>query len=119
VFLLGWALTGVFLYWETRCANPLVPLNLFFHPQFSLMVGLVCLGALRTFPWLTKRPDLASGFVSFSPNFFYISILMQTVTRYSPLHTSVALMPQAVAGVLVNVVAAFVLHRVDKFGVPQ
>jgi len=39
---------------------------------------------------------------------------MQNVLKYSPLSVAVHLLPQCVAGILVNVVAALILHKVNN-----
>lgn len=39
---------------------------------------------------------------------------MQNVLKYTPLEVAVHLLPQAIAGILVNIVAALVLDKVDN-----
>jgi nitrate/nitrite transporter NarK len=39
---------------------------------------------------------------------------MQNVLRFSPLSVAVHLLPQAIGGIIVNVIAGFVLHRVNN-----
>ena len=39
---------------------------------------------------------------------------MQNVLRYSPLEVAVHLLPQAIVGILVNVFAGLVLHKINN-----
>ena len=52
--------------------------------------------------------------MSFVTSSFWISLYMQDVLGYSALEVALHLLPQAIAGILVNVVAAMILHRVSN-----
>jgi nitrate/nitrite transporter NarK len=52
--------------------------------------------------------------MSFSTSAFWLSLYMQNVLKFSALKVAIRLLPQAIAGILVNIVAGFVLHRVDN-----
>lgn len=52
--------------------------------------------------------------MSFSTSAFWLSLYMQNVLKFSALKVAIHLLPQAIAGILVNIVAGFVLHRVDN-----
>jgi len=39
---------------------------------------------------------------------------MQNVLKFSALEVAIHLLPQAIGGILVNIIAGFVLHRVDN-----
>lgn len=54
------------------------------------------------------------GFMSFSTSAFWLSLYMQDVLRYSALEVAVHLLPQAIGGILVNIIAGMVLHKVDN-----
>jgi nitrate/nitrite transporter NarK len=54
------------------------------------------------------------GFMSFGTSSFWVSLYMQNVLRYSPLEVAVHLLPQAVVGILVNVIAGLVLHKISN-----
>lgn len=54
------------------------------------------------------------GFMSFGTSSFWLSLYMQNVLKYSPLEVAVRLLPQAIVGILVNVVAALVLHKINN-----
>lgn len=52
--------------------------------------------------------------MSFSTINFWLSLFMQNVRGYSPLTVAVHLLPQAVGGILVNIVAGAILHKVNN-----
>jgi len=52
--------------------------------------------------------------MSFSTSAFWLSLFMQNVLGYSPLSVAVHLLPQAIAGILVNIVAGLILHKVSN-----
>lgn len=52
--------------------------------------------------------------MSFSTTAFWLSLYMQNVLRYSPLEVAVHLLPQAIGGIIVNIIAGLILHRVDN-----
>jgi nitrate/nitrite transporter NarK len=52
--------------------------------------------------------------MSFTTSAFWLSLFMQNVLGYSPLSVAVHLLPQAIGGILVNVVAGFILHKVSN-----
>jgi hypothetical protein len=54
------------------------------------------------------------GFMSFSTSAFWLSLYMQNVLRFSALEVAIHLLPQAIGGILVNIVAGLVLHRVNN-----
>jgi nitrate/nitrite transporter NarK len=54
------------------------------------------------------------GFMSFSTSAFWLSLYMQNVLRFSALEVAIHLLPQAIGGILVNVVAGLILHRVNN-----
>jgi nitrate/nitrite transporter NarK len=52
--------------------------------------------------------------MSFSTSAFWLSFYMQNVLKFSALEVAIHLLPQAIGGILVNIIAGFVLHRVDN-----
>jgi nitrate/nitrite transporter NarK len=52
--------------------------------------------------------------MSFVTSAFWLSLYMQNVLEYSPLGVAVHLLPQAIGGILVNIVAGFILHKVNN-----
>ncbi|KAG9246350.1 major facilitator superfamily protein [Calycina marina] len=97
LLVLGLLLIGAFIAWEGYCRFPLMPLRIWRDRNFSLINIVVLL-----------------GFMSFTSSNFWLSLYMQDVLKYSPLMVAVHLLPQCIAGVLVNVVAALILHRINN-----
>jgi len=54
------------------------------------------------------------GFMAFMTANFWLSLYMQNVLDYSPLKVAVHLLPQAIGGIAVNIVAGLVLHKVNN-----
>lgn len=52
--------------------------------------------------------------MAFSTSAFWLSLYMQNVLRYSPLEVAVHLLPQAIGGIIVNIIAGLILHRVSN-----
>lgn len=97
LLILGVILIGGFIAWEGYCKFPLMPLRIWRDKNFSLVNIVVLL-----------------GFMPFTSSNFWLSLYMQNVLKYSPLSVAVHLLPQCIAGVLVNVVAALILHKVNN-----
>ncbi|KAL9107524.1 MAG: hypothetical protein Q9227_007626 [Pyrenula ochraceoflavens] len=98
LLVLGILLTSAFLYRQTRIADPLLPIHIFASDRtFSLLVTTLCL-----------------GFLSFSTTTFWLSLFLQSGLHLSPLHVAVRLLPMAIGGILVNVAAAFLMHRISN-----
>lgn len=97
LLLLGVALISSFIGWEGFCKFPLMPLHIWHDRNFSLINIIVLL-----------------GFMSFSTSAFWLSLYMQNVLGYSALTVAVHLLPQAIGGIIVNIVAGLVLHKVNN-----
>lgn len=54
------------------------------------------------------------GFMSFTSCLFWLSLYLQQILRLSPLKTAIHLIPQAISALVVNVLAAFALSRIDN-----
>jgi nitrate/nitrite transporter NarK len=54
------------------------------------------------------------GFMSFTTSAFWLSLYMQNVLKFSAIEVAIHLLPQAIGGILVNVVAGLILHRVNN-----
>ena len=52
--------------------------------------------------------------MSFTTSAFWLSLYMQNVLKFSALKVAVHLLPQAIGGIIVNIIAALVLHRVNN-----
>ncbi|KAK8011677.1 hypothetical protein PG990_010642 [Apiospora arundinis] len=94
---LGPLLLVAFVWWETRFPYPLMPMGVWRDKEFSLLLGILLL-----------------GFLSFPALFFFSALYLQDIFGFSPLITSVCLIPAAVSGVIVNVLAGKLLHKVSN-----
>lgn len=54
------------------------------------------------------------GMMSFPPAGFWLSLYMQRVRHLSPLNVAVHLVPQAIMGILVNIVSGLIMHKVSN-----
>ncbi|RYO60401.1 hypothetical protein AA0116_g5770 [Alternaria tenuissima] len=98
VFLiLGVVLIVAFILWETRFPFPLMPMNVWRDREFCLIMVV-----------------LVPGFLVFPPMTFFIALYLQELFHYSALLTAVHMLPMAVSGIIINVVAGLILHRVSN-----
>ncbi|KAH8587480.1 putative transporter [Bisporella sp. PMI_857] len=95
--ILGLLLIISFIVWEGFYKYPLMPLRIWKDRNFSLINVVVLL-----------------GFMSFVTSNFWLSLYLQNVLGWSPLNVAVHLLPQVIGGILVNIVAGFVLHKVNN-----
>ncbi|KIV99075.1 uncharacterized protein PV09_09182 [Verruconis gallopava] len=86
-----------FVIWELYCPTPLLDMHIFRDRNFSLLLAILLL-----------------GFMSFSSSAFWLSLYIQRVYRTSSIMTAVYLLPMAIAGLMVNVVAGAVMHRISN-----
>ncbi len=52
--------------------------------------------------------------MSFSTSAFWLSLYMQNVLKFSAIEVAIHLLPQAIGGIAVNIVAGLILHRVSN-----
>ena len=52
--------------------------------------------------------------MAFITSNFWLSIYLQNVLRWSPLNVALHLLPQAIGGIIVNIIAGLILHRVNN-----
>jgi nitrate/nitrite transporter NarK len=52
--------------------------------------------------------------MSFTTSAFWLSLYMQNVLKFSALTVAIHLLPQAIGGIVVNIIAGLVLHRVNN-----
>ncbi|POR31082.1 Aminotriazole resistance [Tolypocladium paradoxum] len=95
--ILGLLMIATFIWWEGRFAYPLMPMRIWRDKEFSLLLTILLL-----------------GYLSFPALFFFAALYLQELFRYSALVTAVCLLPAAVSGVIVNIIAGRVLHRVSN-----
>ena len=97
LLVVGIVLLFAFVYWQSVFQYPLMPLSVWKDRNFTLLVTTLCL-----------------GFYGFSANGFWITLFWQRVQHASPLIVAVRLVPMMVGGLLINFVAAMIMHRVSN-----
>ncbi|KAI1113136.1 major facilitator superfamily domain-containing protein [Nemania sp. NC0429] len=97
LIVVGVALLVVFVFWERVFPSPLMPLYIWKDRNFSLIILVVIFGNM-----------------SFQATGFWIAFYMQQVQRLSTLSVAVRLLPMAIAGLLWNILAGRILHRVNN-----
>ncbi|KAB8446208.1 hypothetical protein FH972_025190 [Carpinus fangiana] len=97
LLIVGLFLFGVFLWWETKFSEPLMPMRIWMNRDFSLLNGIQAL-----------------GFMGFTSMFFWISLFFQRYWTSSPIMVAVYLLPAAIMGIIVNIVAGMILHKVSN-----
>jgi len=97
MLIVGVVLMAAFLYWQSIFKHPLMPLRVWRDRNFSLLVASLCL-----------------AYYGFVGNFFWISLGWQRSYTDSPLEVAVKLLPAAIGGMVVNVAAALLMHRVSN-----
>lgn len=97
LLILGALFIVGFVFWERWYEYPLVPMFIWRDRDFSLVITILLLGFLA-FPIMT----------------FWISLFLQELRHYSALMVAVHLLPMAIGGILVNIVAGLIMHRVSN-----
>ncbi|KAK4226760.1 major facilitator superfamily domain-containing protein [Podospora fimiseda] len=97
MIILGVALLIAFGFWETVCPNPLMPPHIWKDRNFTLIL-LTCV----------------TGMMAFSAANFWLAFFLQEMQRLSPIMVAVHLLPQAVAGLIMNTTAGLILHRINN-----
>ncbi|KAF4459173.1 major facilitator superfamily [Fusarium albosuccineum] len=97
MLIIGAFLLVGFVYWESRWEYPLMPLHVWKNRNFSLLVLTAILGMM-----------------SFASSNFWLALFMQEISSYDALTVAVHLLPQVIAGIIWNIVAASILHSVNN-----
>jgi MFS family permease len=97
LLVVGLVLTLGFIYWQSVFRYPLMPLKVWKDRNFTLVVSVLCL-----------------GFYGFFGNLFWLTLLWQRINRLSPIMVAVHLLPAGIGGILVNFLAALIMHRVSN-----
>jgi MFS family permease len=97
LLVIGIVLIAMFIYWQSIFKHPLMPLHVWKDRNFTLLNVILCL-----------------GFYGFSNNIFWLTLIWQRIDHCSPLEVALRLLPQAVGGLIVNLIAAMVMHRVSN-----
>ena len=101
-YVLGMLIGGIacmiaFVFWEMWFKDPIMPMDIWKDRNFTLCLSIMML-----------------GFTAFAPAAFWAALYFQRVWNFSALMTAVHVLPMAVSGILVNVIAALVLHRISN-----
>ncbi|KAK9336536.1 major facilitator superfamily-domain-containing protein [Lipomyces starkeyi] len=94
LFVVGIILIGLFVFWESKVKYPLMPLYIWRYPGVALCMIIIACGFMNFL-----------GVVS-----YYMVLFFQRVRGASAILTTAYLIPQAVSGILVNVLVAYTLH---------
>ncbi|KAI8723496.1 MFS domain-containing protein [Fusarium sp. LHS14.1] len=97
MLIVGFFLLVSFVVWESYWEHPLMPLHVWRDRNFSLLVLTAILGMM-----------------SFASSNFWLALFMQEVKAYDALNVAVHLLPQVIAGIIWNVVAASILHNINN-----
>ncbi|KAI0022755.1 MFS general substrate transporter [Xylariomycetidae sp. FL0641] len=97
LLVVGVALLVIFAFWERIFPTPLMPPHIWKDRNFSLIILVVLFGNM-----------------SFTATGFWVAYFMQEVQQLETLTVAVHLLPMAIAGLLWNVVAGRILHRVNN-----
>ncbi|KIW65367.1 hypothetical protein PV04_07633 [Phialophora macrospora] len=97
LLVVGIVLVAGFIYWQSIFRYPLMPLRVWKDRNFTLVVAVLCL-----------------GFYGFAGNLFWLTLLWQRINQLSPLMVAVHLLPAGIGGILVNVLAAMIMHRISN-----
>lgn len=97
LMIIGLALVGMFCFWETKYPYPLMPPFIWKDRNFTLLIIVAVL-----------------GFMGFQASAFYLAYFMQEIRGWDALTVAVHLLPQAIAGLLWNVLIGHTLHRVNN-----
>jgi len=97
LLVVGVVLIAAFIYWQSIFKYPLMPLGVWRDRNFTICVSVLCL-----------------GFYGFVSNLFWLTLSWQRIQNLSPLMNAVRLLPATIGGILVNVLAAVIMHRVSN-----
>ncbi|KAF3767444.1 MFS general substrate transporter [Cryphonectria parasitica EP155] len=97
LLIIGILLIGVFMYWETKYSNPMMPPFIWKDRNFNLIMVVAVL-----------------GFMAFQSTSFYLAYFMQEIKQWDALNIAVHLLPQVIAGLAWNVLIGSVLHKVNN-----
>ncbi|KAK0714896.1 major facilitator superfamily-domain-containing protein [Lasiosphaeris hirsuta] len=97
MLILGILLLILFVFWERVYPTPLMPPHIWKDWNFTFII-------------LASLP----GYMGFFSSQFWLAFFMQELQKLSPLTVAIRLIPQAVAGLVYNIIAGSVLHRINN-----
>lgn len=105
---------AAFIWWQGVFKHPLMPLYIWKDKNFSLVNKLLDLyrRPLTDYPQLVVT--LCLGFLGFSGNAFWLCLYYQVVEDNTPLSIAARMVPMAISGILVNVIAGFIMHIISN-----
>ncbi|KAF2843677.1 MFS general substrate transporter [Patellaria atrata CBS 101060] len=89
--VLGVLIMATFVWWECRFPYPPMPMKIWRDRDFSLLMMILLL-----------------GFVAFPPMTFFVALYLQKLSGYSALSTPMHMLPMAVSGIIMNIIAGLV-----------
>ena len=92
----GAALLGIFILVETRVEHPLLPFRVLANRNRAVAFAIMMISPAAMFAM-----------------FFFLSLFIQMVVGYSPLHTGVAFLPFSVAMIISATTASKLINKVD------
>ncbi|KAF2862408.1 major facilitator superfamily transporter [Piedraia hortae CBS 480.64] len=87
----------IFVCWDLWYKYPLVPMWIWKDANFSLCMAILVLGIL-----------------AFTPAAFFLALYFQDIKQMSALQVAVHILPMAVMGLTINVIAGLTLHKVSN-----
>ncbi|KAI0152458.1 MFS general substrate transporter [Hypoxylon sp. NC0597] len=97
LLVVGIVLLIIFVLWERIFPTPLMPPHIWKDRNFSLIIAVVLFGTM-----------------SFTSSGFWTAFFLQQIKQYSTLMVAVHLLPMAIAGLIWNIIAGRILHRVNN-----
>ncbi|KAF2121300.1 major facilitator superfamily domain-containing protein [Lophiotrema nucula] len=97
LLILGVAFIIAFVIWEMKYPYAMIDMKIWKDRDFSLLLTIMCF-----------------GFIGFPVLSFWLALYFQVVQGYSALMTGVHMLPMVVMGLLANLVAALLLHKVSN-----
>lgn len=97
LLVFGVFLIGGFIYWQSVCQYPLMPLFVWRDRNFTILVCSLCL-----------------GYYGMCGNDFWVTLFWQRVKRDPPIIVAVKLLPEMIGGLIINIIAALTMHRVSN-----
>ena len=97
LLIIGVLSMGAFVYWQSKFRDPLMPLYVWKDRNFSVLVASLCL-----------------GYFGFICNYFWMTLGWQRAYVDSPLKVAIKTLPGALGGIIMNIIAAMLMHRVSN-----
>ncbi|KAF3007055.1 hypothetical protein E8E14_003030 [Neopestalotiopsis sp. 37M] len=97
LLVVGIVLLAVFVLWERAYPTPLMPPDIWRDRNFTLVIVTILLGMM-----------------AFTASGFWVAYYMQSVQQLPTIIVAVHLLPMAVAGLIWNVIAGHILHKVNN-----